>query len=286
MSAAVLYIGYHYNQVDTNSINGKIRHVDWRQTFRNQQTYLINPLKARGLQVDTYMSTYHSNLEEQMLEDIKPTRWNFYTLEGRFLTDGPWGRLQNVLKCLELVEQSPHTYDYIIPVRFDLMLLQPISELDIDYSKFNVTFLNYDGLTYDDFFTFSVIPQALYKKIAEYIRSNRIQQRFLQGGYCNHVLVADFESRVCQPHLMVRNGKYMRGQGWQVNINPIYFLPSQMVDVKCYLCYGDYNSSNPKHIVPCGCHYHSSCYTSWDMYNNGCVLCRNRHVMTCEYAEN
>jgi hypothetical protein len=277
MKIAIAYAGYHYNYIDSNTINGKIRNVNWRQTYHNQQLNLFQPLRDMGYNIDVYMSTYHSDLQDTMLCDLQPLKYHFNELSGRFLTDGAWGRLQNILKCIDLIESSGIGYDYVIFLRFDLALLQSIQDLNIDYQNINITFLNYDGLTYDDIFTFSIIPLSYYHRLIEYIRLPRVQKRFLNGGYCNHILKAEFEQIVCVPHLMLTEGKYKRGNGWQVNINPIYFLPSQMVDTKCYLCYNDYTHQKSS-VTLCGCKYHLECYHSWNLINEGCVRCRN---ITC-----
>lgn len=280
MKIAIVYIGYHYNYVDTNNINGKIRAVDWRKSFPNQIKYLFNPLKKLydNCILDFYISTYHSDKEHEMLNQFKPKKYNFYKLEGKLLTNGAYGRLQNIYKVFELLDKTNIQYDYIIFIRFDLNFTQPLFEYDINFDKFNITFLNYDALTYDDVFTFSILPGKYYSKFKKYICSSNIEKRFLNGGYCNHLLVDDFKKSDIPVHIIIKNGIYKRfNKGWQVNINPLYFLPSQMIKNKCYLCYGNLSEA---FVASCGCKYHNKCYKEWNINKDNCPLCRNIRIIS------
>jgi hypothetical protein len=194
MRAAIMYIGFHYIHIDYGTTT---RNYDWRVSYRNQQTYIYDDLRNRGYDIDVFMSSYTSEQQEHMLEDLKPVSYNFFECTGLFRDNRNYGRTRNVLKVLELFENyqavTGAEYDAVILLRFDLMLLQPMSKLDIDYNGFNVGFLNYCGATYDDVFTFCLFHGKHMKKFMDYIKSERITQRFYAGGYNSHILRDDFK---------------------------------------------------------------------------------------------
>ena len=38
-------VGYHYNKIDTYNLDGKIRNVNWLESYNNQQEYIFKTLK-------------------------------------------------------------------------------------------------------------------------------------------------------------------------------------------------------------------------------------------------
>lgn len=274
-NVAVCYIGYHSGYIDTNKINGKIRNVDWKIGYENQ-LHTLKTLLPNST-IDYYIASYHSEEQDMLLSTYKPIASSFSILKGKLLTDGAYGRLCNIEKIFNMLDESGKKYDNIVFLRFDILFT---GELDIKHHCFNVTFLNYDGITMDDIFTFSVLPGKYYETLKCYILSDSIRKRFACGGYNNHLIYNEFVKTTNIPvNIMIHEGEYKRSHGWLVGINPIYFLQSQMGISKCILCYNDIGPL--PYITPCGCVYHEKCYK--DLCHNNvdkCVTCRNNRIIS------
>ena len=277
MKTAILYIGYHYNKVDTYNKDGKIRNVNWLESYNNQQEYVFKTLKDKyNAEIDVYFTTYSSEHDEMLVKYLKPKNYLFNILDTNI--SSAQGRYNNIEKGLQLISSSNINYDTILFLRFDLLFVQPITSLNIDLNQFNITFLNYCGESYDDIFTFCVFNGKYFNTLKTYLLSEKYKTQALYGGHSVHINIKDFHIRTnIIPNILIKDGKYKVERGWQVNINPIYFLASQMNDVCCYLCYKKYN--NNKFKYPCSCEYHQSCYNSYIHSPNDCVKCRNLKIL-------
>jgi len=284
MKISILYIGYYYNKVDTYNIDGKIRNVNWRDTYGNQQNNIYDDLiSTYNAEIDVYISTYNSKYNNKLLQDFKPKKCIFNELNTN-LTNAE-GRYNNIIKGLNLINKENIEYDQIILLRLDLFLINKITSLNIDLNRFNITFLNYDGLCYDDIFTFCIFNYKYFEVLKNFLFSDYYKYKALHGGYNVHILCYDlFNKTQIQPNLMIKDGNYKLVKGWQVNINPIYFLTSQMNEYCCYLCYQKYD--NNKYDFPCGCIYHKNCYFKFHKNNEKCVKCRNNNLLNMYLLNN
>ncbi len=104
---------------------GKVYNINYKNNLYNIQ-YLINNLKQNH-QVDIYISTLTSKLNDQVISDFNPKTHIFLD------------KLTNQSDCLKAgLELIKEHYDFVIVTRFDLKLKSNILDLRIDYDKFNL----------------------------------------------------------------------------------------------------------------------------------------------------
>jgi hypothetical protein len=271
MRIAVLYTGYHYCYRDTYNIDRKIRNINWKNTYVNQRKNIFDDLKSKyDAEIDFFISTYSSNYDEELLKDFNPKKYVFNSLSGENLSN-PHGRYNSIINGLNMLSDNYNDYELIMFLRFDLFLINPITKLKIDTNKLNISFLNYCGTSYDDIFAFSISNSKQFLKIKQFIESDHYKNLALCGGHAVHIQINDF--KYMDINLLITDGDYKMENGWQVNINPIYFYTSQMSNDFCYLCFNKFDSDYV--IFDCNCKYHNECYYKFHKHNTQCVKCRN-----------
>ena len=110
------------------STTGKQR--DFRKTCDNFYDTLYNPLAASHT-VSIYTTTYPHELQDKPLETYRPTKSQFIPFEGSHPRS-------TFMHGLCLVEEE--ALDILICTRFDIHFHQKITDLNIDYEKFNFLF--------------------------------------------------------------------------------------------------------------------------------------------------
>ena len=108
--------------------SGKKR--DFRKTSANFFSHLCNPLSA-----SVYTTTYPHELNDELLATYNPFKHQFIPFEGSHPRS-------TLIHSLSLVEEEP--LDFLICTRFDLKLNQKITDMDVDYTKFNFLFKEKD----------------------------------------------------------------------------------------------------------------------------------------------
>lgn len=275
---AILYIGFHYAP-----ITDKIRNYNWKDSYKNQKEYIYDQFKNDN--IDVFLSSYKSEYQEQMLSDFKPKSYYLHNYEEK-MKDCHYGRTTNILKVLELLNdyiiKNNIKYDNVILLRFDLLLLQPLNKLNIDYNGFNVGFFNYCKKAVDDVFTFCLFNGKYINTFINYINSDDIKKQFYIGGYSSHIQKLDFEQRTkIDMNLLVKDGPYIYSSGgWHVNLNPIYFCSSQSNEtIECYCCFGKFHlRPNDLGQLKCGHKFHQECIHNI-IKNDVCPHCRNKEIL-------
>ena len=98
---------------------------------------IIKPFKNKDIKVDIYISTNHSELEDEFKNTFKPVYFNAYDIK----TDGkiylPVKR--RTLELLREVKKSQIRYEYIIVSRPDLILKTQITNIPFNPHCINFT---------------------------------------------------------------------------------------------------------------------------------------------------
>lgn len=123
--------------------------IDYRDTYSSIEKCLLQPYKEMGFEVDIFITTYHSKIENELLDTFKPKNVIF-----KDYYQVPLGQPQidiieplqidQYMECFKIIEEyedkHQFKYDNICITRFDLYFYQKASEIDLDYNVFNYVF--------------------------------------------------------------------------------------------------------------------------------------------------
>lgn len=129
------------------SNHGRLR--DFRKTYQNFNDMIFNPL-SKNNNVTTYVTTYPHEHTEELISTYKPKKHYYVPLGNSY------SRV-TYMHGLCLVEDED--LDVIVSTRFDISFKEKITDMNIDYSKFNFLFKeknmwdSYRFIT-DNFFVF------------------------------------------------------------------------------------------------------------------------------------
>lgn len=122
--------------------------IDFEDTYQSILNCLLLPLINQGHQVDTFIYSYHNIKEQKLLQLYQPKNYKFTEFKPVSLSNtyqsGHKLMVELCEKALDLVEEyeqkNNFEYDFIILTRLDLYFFQKITEIGVDFSKFNFTF--------------------------------------------------------------------------------------------------------------------------------------------------
>lgn len=103
---------------------------DFRNTYENYHGTLYVPLSLSH-SVSTYTTTYHHELTSSFTDAYKPVKSQWLDMQGSHPRS-------TFVHGLCLVEEEP--LDFLICTRFDIKFNQKITDLNVDYTKFNFFF--------------------------------------------------------------------------------------------------------------------------------------------------
>lgn len=152
-----------------------------------------------GCDIDIYFSTYDLNNEvnEFYKNELNPVFYGY--IETSFNPHHRWivhlKHCKNLISNIRLhMERSRNHYDTIIFTRPDVRMLQNFSELNLDFSKFNIVLEHLSGNCDDNIFVFPAnCLDSFEKSIDELYSKNRITHEI------NHQL----KSRGCEINYLV-----------------------------------------------------------------------------------
>ena len=132
--------------------------ADYRKSLNNYRDYIINPLKSLGHTIDIMIFTYDSTIINQLIFDYDPCGKVILVNSDRYI-DTSWNRqliFHNYsIKAIKNREDiMKYKYDCIINTRFDLEFNTKITEMNIDYSMFNIAFKHSSGNCDDNLWIF------------------------------------------------------------------------------------------------------------------------------------
>jgi hypothetical protein len=157
MRACICLRGLHYSNDDI-SVHNRIR-TDYRDSLDNYREYIINPLISQGYLIDILLFTYESPLLESLIEDYNPLSMSTLPISERYI-DTSWNRQilfhkHSVDTIKKIQYEMGYSYDLIINTRFDLKFNTRITDMNIDYSKFNIAFRHSSGNCDDNLWIFN-----------------------------------------------------------------------------------------------------------------------------------
>lgn len=132
MTIALLLRGISYLR-NYQHYTGANLTVDYRDTFDNLKTMLIDPLINKYKDVDVFIATYNSILTNKLIEDYNPKEHIFIDYHE---SSKQMDLYQEGLKLLNK-QDNIMNYELIIICRFDLELKQSIVDLNFKQNKFN-----------------------------------------------------------------------------------------------------------------------------------------------------
>jgi len=117
--------------------------IDYRHSLDNYRKVLINHFIKEGYQIDFFISTYHSNIEKDLMIDFAPKKYAFTMFKpGMSNHTGRNMHFTNVLNLAKTYSiQNKFNYDLVIATRFDMMFKRSLSDSRILYDKFNISFM-------------------------------------------------------------------------------------------------------------------------------------------------
>jgi hypothetical protein len=128
MKVAVLIRGISYNKFYLHH-SGKVYRLDYRGNRQNIIQQVIEPLKQHYNDVDVYLCTNSSEIEDSVVNDFGP-------IKGCIFVDSNATQVQTLCKGLEILDDG---YDLIIITRFDIKLKTSIDMVPFKHEKFNLT---------------------------------------------------------------------------------------------------------------------------------------------------
>lgn len=127
--------------------------IDFRDCYESIKQNLINSYNESGNTIDIFITTYHSKLENTLLDIYKPKKYIFnnYIETPPEIAQNINGKLNirqhiDLLNLIKEYEKEENIiYDTIIITRFDLYFYTSFKLLNIDYKVFNCPFWHMNG---------------------------------------------------------------------------------------------------------------------------------------------
>lgn len=115
---------------------GWITNVDWRTT--NYRTSLLKLLTDSGNTVDHYFSTYHNQMADELIDELKPKACKFSVFDDNQEKDTRvFDRHSRFKETLNLFKDD---YDYYVMTRFDLSFdYNELTGCKVANSSINIT---------------------------------------------------------------------------------------------------------------------------------------------------
>lgn len=118
MKVAFCLRGIHYLINDDDSVLH--RNTDFETCIENHKKFLFNDLASRNIDVDIFISTYHSDKDNKLIETFKPVDIYYDSLNKY---ENCSAQLRHHYNCANMIINyeiaNNFKYDYIISTRFD-----------------------------------------------------------------------------------------------------------------------------------------------------------------------
>jgi hypothetical protein len=153
--------------------SGKKR--DFRKTYENFFKTTCNPLSA-----SVYTTTYPHELQDEFLAAYKPKKHQFIPFEGSHPRS-------TFVYGLCLVEEEE--LDFIICTRFDIKFNQKITDMNVDFDKFNFIFK--EGTMWDSHKfvsdTFFAFPRKYLYDLADSVQELCHEDKYPGHTFMHHI---------------------------------------------------------------------------------------------------
>ena len=150
------FFGTHYSP-NYLHWSGRYKFVDFRNSIFNYKKFLFDYFYKEFKQIDIFLSSFESELQENLLSTYKPKAYSFYKIfknapkyyPKNFITINLLNLIKNFSKENNIV------YDNLLLTRFDLQFLINFDNMKnkIDYTKFNnISVLEHNAIICDNFY--------------------------------------------------------------------------------------------------------------------------------------
>lgn len=119
----------------------------------NIEKNLINPLKEHFDDVKVYLTTYQNDALNDVLDFYKPHKYTLVPYPGS-------QPITTYLKSMESLDGED--IDFIFSTRFDILFTSKITSWNINYNKFNVTFMEGDTFMTEEEKTFNFTSDCIF----------------------------------------------------------------------------------------------------------------------------
>lgn len=117
------------------------KYIDYRITYDSIKTNIIQQLQSSGYDVDIFISTYNSELNEQLLSDYKPKKYTFIDFNRYNHMNRHKCLAQHICNVIDLLQkhinETKDNYDFVIVTRFDTNFGDSIMNFNFNPTKFN-----------------------------------------------------------------------------------------------------------------------------------------------------
>lgn len=187
MKLALLFFGIHYLERYIHWTHWSVS-IDFKQYFDNYKEHLFDYLEKQYKEIDTYISSYHSEKEKLLLSIYHPTRYKFSNIRN-----GVDHTIQRNQRFLELIDLPQKEYDFYLITRFDLDFVGNFDMLKIDDNKINIphktgNFKDKDIIE-DNFY---IISAKCFDKFKNICKSIPLYESFHKLHYYNKELEINY----------------------------------------------------------------------------------------------
>lgn len=146
---AIVFTGLHYAPVCRDwhfaHVTDVVNRVDFRQYVKNIKTMLYGYFENKGYLIDTFISTSHSVIDDELVTTYRPEKIIYLENTSRL------NKIMGAFKMLS--EHTPEQYDLICFTRFDIHFMKNFDNINVN--KFNiVSVLEKEDLIDDNIYIF------------------------------------------------------------------------------------------------------------------------------------
>jgi hypothetical protein len=159
------------------STSGKRR--DFRKTYKNFFETVYNPLKENN-DVSLYLTTYSHDLNDELLKSYSPKKCQYIPYQNSHPRS-------TFMYGLCLVEEED--LDVLICTRFDIKFNQKITDLNVNYEKFNFLFKEKVTWDTDQFVTDNlfILPFRYFYDLADSIEELCKEELYPPHTFMHHI---------------------------------------------------------------------------------------------------
>jgi hypothetical protein len=176
MKFALCFRGITYLDSYNHCHGLPIYKIDFRDTYSSIKENIIDDIITNGNNLDTFITTYNSILNDELINIYSPKKYNFTDY-----SDVPFDNIEEItakiyikqtLELISMIEtyenEKNFKYDFIIITRSDLYFYQKFTKINIDYNVFNFPFWHMNGSIFsseDNFIAFPRNKLIIFKTI-------------------------------------------------------------------------------------------------------------------------
>lgn len=182
MRIAVCLRGISYQENYLHKYNLPRYTIDFRDTCNSIRKHVIDALQECGHEVNVYCLTYHSKMEQELLDYYKPVGYEFKNYEQMHLGEDQVKRgyplmLDYMVRAIDMVGDQA---DFIIVTRFDLLYYQSVTEIGLDFGAINFPFYHYNPPicgNEDNLICFPASKKEVLRELCVKMRDNSWEER-------------------------------------------------------------------------------------------------------------